>query len=86
MRSANVWQQHELQQRSAETQPHAFEAQGYASAVFCRPSCNGNGIPEAVITYALNSKAHRQRRPMPRRKRLRETKRIEVKETAGPLD
>jgi hypothetical protein len=79
MRSANVWQQHERQQRSAEAQPQAFAAQGNAPACFWERSGNGNGIPEAVITYALNSKAHRQRRAMPRRKRLREKQRIEVK-------
>jgi hypothetical protein len=45
-----VWQQHDRQQNSAESQPQPQLAQGNSSMVWRVRAPEGNGIPAAVTT------------------------------------
>jgi len=48
-RSASVWQQHDRQQCSAESQPQPLDAHGYSSALLDGPRLTGSGTPAAVM-------------------------------------
>jgi hypothetical protein len=82
-----VWQQHDRQQRSAESQPHPLAAQGYNSPLLCGRLTIGSGNPAAVTTNAANNRPPIDRRRNRWRRRppnLRTLRRIDRMTHHGP--